>query len=200
MGRFSIKSLIVAATIFAVCCSAWNQNRQSSEIAELKERLAFVEKDARLRARINDLFAYFDSNDDERIEIFDLLQRLVPRSHNPSLPREFQYVNLRSATIIADVDGQPGGLEMMSLSNVMIRVPGMSYSVNVLFDDDRIVDVLVRRTGTRTETHSVEMVDINGDNQLELVLNCQPEFLSRESPSKLIYSATATGFEPTHLE
>ena len=192
-------SLLLFVTIIAVLYSGWNQAVQRREIAALRDRLTAVEKDARIRARINDLYEYFDTDDSAKMETFDLVRHLVPKAPNLSLPLEEQVLlnALRSNVQLADVDGKPGGLEILSLSNIFHVNPGSDYSINALFNDQRIVEVLVRHTGTRMETHDVELVDAMGDNRVDLVLNCSSGFLSSENAGrKLIYSATEKGFSP----
>ena len=196
MKRFSLTSLFLLLTIVAVGYSAWNQRQQQAEIAQLKNRVSVVETDARVRARINDLFKYLDPENDEQMDTLQLVKNLTPLAPNLSQPElHKELASLISCISLMDVDGEPGGLEILSLSNTFITIPGSSYSVNVLFNDEKIVDVLVRRTGTRVETHSVEMLDTNNDGAIDLVLKCTPGFRLSEPASQLNYLATNSGFQ-----
>lgn len=193
MTRFSLKALFFLLTALAIGLSVWNQSNQAKRIDLLERSLANVEKDLRIRARINDYLVHVASD----LATNRLIESLMPQSPDASLDLEHRLLvdTILSNAKIEDVDGKPGGLEVLSLFTVFHTIPGESCSVNILFNDRLIVDVLTRKTGTRHETHQVELIDVDSDNNLELVLNCTPGFFSDQKPTKLVYFATSSGFK-----
>ena len=191
--KYSLSTLLFVLTATAIGLSTWNQYKQSKRIDLLERTLTHVENNCRIRARIND-FLVHESPDSEA---FQILGTLLPPMPDKTLDREDRILidKLSSNAQLVDVDGEPGGLEILSLSTVFHTIPGDSRSVNVLFDDQRIVDIVVRKTGTRYETHHVALTDVTGDNAIELILECTPGFLSDQKPAKLVYLATKSGFQ-----
>ena len=196
MKSFSLMSLFLAVTVIAVLYSAWNQQRQAAKIDILQSRLAFAEEQARLNSRIFALFRYLDVNDSSEKTTICMVKNLTYELPDPNMSQKrAEFLSgLCPHFQLSYVDGQVNGQEILSIASLDEDIPGLSYSVNVLFDNGRVIDMLVRETSTRMETHNVEHVDTDDDNRLELLLNCRPEFGSSEPPKELIYFATETGF------
>ena len=193
MKRFSLLSLLLSVTVVAVGYSAWNQSRQANEINRVRMLLDASHEDLRISCRIVELLLHLEPDDAHTL---DLLRPLIPPTPDPTLEPELQSAvrMLASTAQIADVDGIPGGLEILSLNTSITTIPGSSTSLYVLFSDDAIIDILTRSTGTRSETHRITLNDADNDQLIDLVVACKPGFKSSEPAKNLVYNASERGF------
>ena len=192
--RFSLSSLFVAVMLLALTLVALNQYRQSSQIRELSARLGDLDDYAKVQSRINELLETLNPDDDDDLETFRLVRRLLPSIPTPLLPGEFELPDefRHSQQQLIDVDGKPGGLEMLSLSFKPMMHPSRDYCVNVLYNGRELVDVMIRKRSSRYEHLNVEFVDYNGDAMMDLVINCRT--LVADPSEILRYEATPKGF------
>ncbi len=179
--------------VTALVISAWNQYWQSRKINELQSTLQQADKAFRIRARIRDYLQIQPPNGDA----VQLIRKLMPPPPDTSKDQGYPSLvqALHSNVQLADVDGKIGGLEILSLSSRLHSIPGNSESVSILFDDYCVIDAIVKETGARQETHTVEIKDTNGDGEVDLIYHCTPGFLSNAKGSVVIYYPTHSGFK-----
>ena len=192
--RFSVGSLFTLTILVAMFLVICFQFCQQSEIAKLRRQFDDLERYSKIQSRINTLLLSLDMNDESDIDLLRLVRGALPIYPSPLPAGEFEWPEeLReSKHQLVDVDGSPGGLAILSLSHNPNYNPATGYSVNVLFDDQAVVDVIIRKKDTRIEQHDIDIVDYNDDNILDLVLNCRTML---SDPSLVLrYQATEGGF------
>ena len=192
--RFSVRSLLTFTTAVVLILVICFQFRQQAEISQLRIRLDDLESYSKIQSRINTLLLSLDRADESDVDLLRLVRGVLPTRPSPLQAGGIEWPEgLRESNHqLVDVDGTPGGLEILSLSHNPNYNPATGYSVNVLFDDESVVDVIIRKKDTRIEQHAIDIVDYNDDDILDLVLNCRTMLAD---PSLVLrYQATEGGF------
>ena len=196
MAKFSILSLMVCLTVVAVCFSGVNQYRQSLRLNEQSERIVALENTSRIQCRISQLLATLDPDDsidaDTQKLVSWILKSVPDNTMEPD--RAEAMAIFGTAPQLSDVDGNPGGLEMLALHYNSHTIPGSVGTVIALFDDSKFVDVTTRQGGTRSESHDVRFADANNDGMMDAVIDIQPGFWRAGAPDEsIVYIANEFG-------
>ena len=175
--RYRIGTLILVTVGCALGATWWRQWKQSRELAELKEELSWRTSRLEVAEAIDQVNCAIDLKDAEHQRLFKLLHRFG------SWPF--------SSVIRKSLDDNA---EVILLQNDFLSIPGSDESVSILLHEDSIIDVIMRESSTRQETHEATLEDIDKDGVVDLVLTCHPGCWGDFEPFTLSYAVTPEGF------
>lgn len=198
--RFSLGALIILLTLVAIAVVTTNQVRQHRELKQLSERTQALENEHRLRSRAIAFLHHLDPKSESDMDLRKRSRRFTHQLGNSFLEKSDattgQFVDTKPK--LTDVDGTAGDLEVLTMANDYHAVPGWDDSINVLFDGDKVIDVVSRRSYTRMGMFDTSFSDVDQDGISELVF--QPFTIDFKTNQRVmgqekVYKITNKGFK-----
>ena len=174
--KISVLASMVCLTLIAVSFSGVNQYRLARRVRLQTDQIAELDKSHRIRCRICQLLLSFDSRISTDVEIQKMVVGIL----------ELEALQIGYAPKLEDVDGEPGGLEMLALHHNSGTIPGGVVTVVALFRDSKCIDVVFRKASTRTETHVVQLTDATNDGLIDAVITVKPGFFRDGNPVETV--------------
>ena len=202
MTRFSILSLMTLTAAVAFTIAAVSNWSLSTTLSEQGNRIKLLEQNERTYIRISQLLSITASPDHAGSQHHYLVARIVKALPNTTLDNNLYNPVLGiGQTLLADVDGDLGGLEMLAIHHNSLSVPGGSDTVIALFDNTKLIDVIGRADDNRLDSLDVSFFDSDGDGDLEAVIVVRQgavttkAFRSGQQKETIVYNATLEGLE-----
>lgn len=178
--QFGIRLVMWITVVVAIFLSWWRLWSQEQEIAALRSRQEFLERDVALSRNAFEVCRVLDLKNLQHRSAARLIYRIGPWPLNSTERREIMIGGRRAYVIVLH---EPG-----------FSIPGEVSTVVALIDKNRVVDLIQREESTEIESHDVRLEDANQDGELDVVIDGERGMRSQSQSLKLAYSITAKGF------
>jgi hypothetical protein len=166
--------------VVAIGLSWWRLWSQDQEIAALRSRQEFLERNIAMSRNAFEVCRALDLKNPTHRSAAELIYRIAPWPPNTTERCE---VMIRGRQAYVIVLHEPGWI-----------IPGTVATVVALVDDNRLVDLIQREECTRMEHHEVRLEDSNGDGVLDVVIDGERGPWSQTDSFRLAYTITDKGF------
>ena len=197
MRRYSILSVMACTTIAALCITSISNYKLSAKVVRQSDEIGTLEKHRKALLRISQILSSLDRDESHESRIHKEAARITRGLLQWTSDRALRDNDLKcfgSESLLRDVDGKLGGLEMLVLHQGGRSIPGSVRTIIALFDDNDLVDIVCRSDSLRRESHTVSLTDADDDGELDAIIDVRPGFF-RDGPSTevIVYNATADG-------
>lgn len=178
--QFGIRLVMWITVVVAICLSWWRLSSQEQEIAALRSRQTFLERDVEMSRNAFQVCRVLDLKNPTHRSAAKLIYHIGPWPMNMTERREIA-IGGRQADII--VLHEPG-----------YSIPGTVATVVALVADNRLVDLIQREEATEVESHKVRLEDFDGDGALDVDIDGERGHWSQADSFRLAYTITDKGF------
>ena len=179
--QFGVRSVICVTLIVALVFTWWRQWSQHREIASLRARLNFLERNAQINSNAFLVCRALDLKNPEHRWAAKMLYTFGPW---PFASTERRDLTLGGRQVSVIVLHEPD-----------CCVPGTVATIVALVADSRLVDLIQREVPTEGESHDVRLEDVNSDGALDVVFDCESRFIDPSPPTRLAYTISDKGFK-----